>query len=512
MEKQKDYRSAKLLAKGAGLVFIGLLIGRLLGYATRLVVARYLGPSEYGILILALSVFSIVSVVGLIGLQGGLLRFVPEFAGKNQSKKIRPAAYYSAKIALPISAALMLVIFFSSEFLAVNVFRDPQLMPVLQIISLAIPFGVLGSIFLGVIMGLKYPKYRVYVDDVAKPLSRLLLVAGAILLGLGISGASIAYFLSFLISFFLGLYFFLKITSKEHESLVKEEKKELLKYSWPVMFASVIFIIMGQIDSIMLGLFRVASDVGVYNAALPTVEVIVIIPVAAMSLFLPVIAELSAKKGGSEIGRLYKKVVNWILILSIPIFLLSILFPGQILKILFGPEYVAGSAAMAILSIGYFISSVLYPSNDIINLSKKTHFHIYIAILSVTMNIILNYILIPVYGIVGPAIGTSITYTFLGVLTAAIAYKTTGFSPLSRKMLRVLAPAGITFLVFYFVGGFYEIGALGFIILVVPFLAVYGFLLLLFKAFDKEDFAILKTIEEKTGVRVPLVRKILKPG
>lgn len=498
--ENKDFTSAKLLAKGAGLVFVGLVIGRLLGYLTRLVVARYLGPSGYGLLILGFSLFSIVSVVGLLGLQGGMIRFSSEFSGKNQKGKIRASVSYALKISILLSALMSVMLFFSADYISDSFFHSKKLASILQIFALVLPFSAAASIFLGAIMGMKYPKYRVYAEDILKPGSRLVFLVIAIFFGFGVIGSAVSYALSFIVAMAGGLYFFNKMVPGGKTGITHREKKSIVGYSWPIMMSSIVFIIMAQINSLLLGSLKAASDVGVFNAAVPTADMLIVLPVSIMSLFLPVISGLYSRKNLGEVKRLYAKVVRWILITSFPLFLIFIIFPAQILNILFGLEYASGSAALGILSVGYFISVVLYPSNDAVNLFKKTKLHFYISVIAVFLNTGLGFALIRFYGLLGAAMATAITYSFIGVSTAYFAYKL-GLSPYSRGSCKVLVCGIVTFMAFStisFIAGSGTLVSGGLILLMLPF---YFALVLRSKVFDSEDISIIEAIESRLKIK-----------
>ncbi len=499
MHSKAEFTEAKMLAKGAGLVFVGLVLGRLLGYLTRLVAARYLGPSGYGLLILGFSLFSIVSVIGLLGLQGGMIRFSSEFSGKNQRGKIRPMAYYSIKISVPLSGLIAIAMFFSADYISEVFFHTKELAGILRIFSLALPFSAAAGIFLGVIMGMKFPKYRVYAEDISKPGSRLVFLAFAVFFGLGLVGAGVSYALSFAVAMVAGIYFFNKL-AREKTGLSPKEKKSILSYSWPIMMSSIVFIIMAQINSLLLGYLKAASDVGVYNAAVPTADMMIMLPVSIMALFLPVISELYGKKNLDEVKRLYAKVVKWVLIATFPLFLIFIIFPAQILTMLFGLEYSSGSVALAILSIGYFISVALYPSNDAINLFKKTKVHFYISVIAVLLNTSLGYILIQLYGLIGAAIATTVTYAFIGLSTAYVAYKL-GLSPYSKSACKVLASGAFVFAGFFLISLLFPAGLLASVAEITLLIGCYFTLVLVSGVFDAEDIAVIEAVERKLKIK-----------
>ena len=424
--------------------------------------------------------------------------------------KVRALVYYSLKLSLPISIVISVAIFLLSYNIS-TLFHSPGLAQILQIIVFSIPFSVATSVFLGLIMGLKYPKYRIYIDDLIKPTSRFIFILFSLFIGLGLAGIALSYVVSFLLSCIVGFYIFLKIVPTKSLPITKKEKTHLFSYSWPLMFTGIIFIIMGQIDTLMIGFFKLSEDVGVYNAALPTVDILSIAPLSLMALFLPIITELYTRNRIADVAALYKRVIKWTLILIMPVFLLFTIFPAQILDILFGYDYLSGALSLSILSIGFFIGSLFYTSQDIINLFKKTKIHMLVSGFVVLLNLFLDYLLIPTYGILGAAIATAISYSILGILGAIIAYKYFRFSPLTWKTLRVALSGAVTFIFFFSVNMFIDLNAFLFLILILPStLIVYALFLLLFNVFDSEDLTILKSIGAKLGVRIGFLRRIVR--
>ena len=88
-------------------------------------------------------------------------------------------------------------------------------------------------------------------------------------------------------------------------------KAKILSYSLPLMLSGILISITTWTDTLMIGHFRQASEVGIYNAALPTAQLIYMIPYVFMVLFLPVLTELYAK-GKTEVleGFFFKKRNN----------------------------------------------------------------------------------------------------------------------------------------------------------------------------------------------------------
>ncbi len=79
-------QSLQKIAKGTGIIFIGTIIGMLLGFVSRIIIVRYITQSEYGIFSLALVLMSIFALISSLGLQSGVTRQIAFFRGKKANE------------------------------------------------------------------------------------------------------------------------------------------------------------------------------------------------------------------------------------------------------------------------------------------------------------------------------------------------------------------------------------------------------------------------------------------
>ena len=82
-------KSLRKIAKGAGLGFTGTMIGMAFGYFSRIVIARFLGPGDYGLVSLGVSAFTIASTFSLMGLPSGVIRYISFYKGKGDKGRIK---------------------------------------------------------------------------------------------------------------------------------------------------------------------------------------------------------------------------------------------------------------------------------------------------------------------------------------------------------------------------------------------------------------------------------------
>ena len=263
------------------------------------------------------------------------------------------------------------------------------------------------------------------------------------------------------------------------------------------MFTGIIYSIFYWIDSLTIGYFMGAADVGLYNAAFPVVALLGIFPEIFMQLFFPLITREYANKKFGIIKDLSQQVGKWIFVLNLPLFLIMLLFPGEIIGTLFGAEYIEAGNALKILSIGGIFSSiVLLCSNLLLMIKKSKLFMINLLITSVT-NFILNFILVPIYGINGAAFATAIVWIGLSLILLLEIKHYIKIIPIKRKLLRVLIVTLLSLLIFVFFRHFYEINTVNIAIPALGIIAIYISLIFTTGCLDKNDITILKSIKKK---------------
>ena len=143
---------SKNIAKGGVIVFAGMLISRLLAYLYIALVAR-LGSSEYGLFSLAIIIVSFLSIIATFGFRTGIIRYIAYYKGKKDDKGIKGSIISSLKVSLPLSLFLTFILFIFSEKISVLIFHNPDLTPILRIISLSLPFLALSELFISAITG-----------------------------------------------------------------------------------------------------------------------------------------------------------------------------------------------------------------------------------------------------------------------------------------------------------------------------------------------------------------------
>ncbi|MCD4666955.1 flippase [archaeon] len=492
-------KSLRTLTKGAGIFFVGIFLSKILTFLYRIIVAR-LGTEQYGLLSLGLAITGILSIIALCGMDRGVLRYVSYYRGKDDKSSIKGTIVQSSIITFGLSLIIFFIIFFGANYISENIFHNIKLTPILRILSFTILLTPLRNIYLSVIKAFKKVQYDVYSRSIMENLIKIVFTIIFIYFGLNIIGAAFAYLIAVIGGFFLSFYFLEKkifsIFNTKITSIIPG--RELFSYSWPLLFVSFLISIMLWVDTFMLSYFRTVSEVGIYNVSLPTAQLMYVFPQALMILFLPLATELYAKNNKKVIFSIYKIITKWIFLFNIILLASFILFSENILNIFFGESYIIGSSSLIILSFGYFINYLTLGTSNILMAFKKTKLLFFNSIIITLINILLNWYLIPIYGIEGAAIATSLSFLIWGILLLMESYFLIKIIPFNWNFLKILFSISIALIVISFGLSFFENYNLLILLLsLLILLLIYSLLLIITKAFGKEDFIVIKMINQK---------------
>jgi O-antigen/teichoic acid export membrane protein len=504
--------SLKSIAKGAGFMFAGMILSKLFGYLYRVVVARVAGSEGYGLISLGMAVVSLAVVAALLGLADGVVRYVSFFLGKKDEARAKNTVRFSLKTAAASSVVIAIALYLSSDFLATGFFNQPSFSPVLKAMSLAIPFIALLTIIVVTMQALHAAKHFVLIRHILETGSRLLLTALALFLGFQLLGAALAYSIAAAVSFALAFYWMEKKIFPVLSGVKRiPVGKEVLSYSLPLLFGGILWTLLGWTDTLLMGVFRTASEVGAYNVAVPTASLLLVAPQTLLFLFAPVIAGLFAQNLSKELEKVYKTATKWVFFFNLPILCLMLFYAKQIVLLFFGPEYVSpqlnAALPLQILSIGSFLYSVMLSSDSMLRAFKYPVVSFTNILAATTVDIVLNLFLIPRYGIVGGAVSTATAFALFGLLSVARMRSRGRMQPFGAYVVKSVAAALVSLALLFIVHSFISINLRTMILFGIAFLAVYAGILFLLKAFSKEDYAILRAVKARVKAAVPSIQE-----
>lgn len=511
-QKKEVQHSLKLIIKASFFVFFSILLSKVLTYVYRIIIAREFGPETYGIFTLAVLITTWISTLTLMGLSDGVLRFIPLFRGRREYAKIKHIFKVSI-ISLSITSFIgFAILFFFAETIAIQLFNNPELTTYLRFFSFLIPIFLFSSLFLSIIRSFEKINLYSLIFNVLQNITKVGLLIFFIFLGLKSNalilsfmlGISIMLIASYLVCKHSIPQLFGKYTLKNKEEITKN----LFSYSFPLMFYGIISTLLFWIDSLFLGIFTNesltsfsnVSAVGFYNVAVPIAMLLSFSPEILIQLFFPLITKAYSRKKSDLISEISKQVSKWIFIFNLPLFVIMFFFPGVLINLFFGEQYLIAQNALRFLAIGFLMNSITIVASNLLSMAGKSRIILFNTLFISIINIILNFTaisLFPSRPLEAVAIATSTSLTLLTVLTLFQSKKYVSIVPLRKKMLNVFFAALIPFLILFFVKGYLKTNLLTLILSGLFFSATYLILIFLFKCLDENDLEIINSIKRK---------------
>jgi O-antigen/teichoic acid export membrane protein len=420
---KKDEYFGNLITNGS-ISYLLTIIGIFFGYITTIYVTNLYGATVYGTLTLVITVVSIFSMIPKFGMDVALVRIIGGCCGKKKEEIFLVfKVVFVFTLILSILFSILLLIL--SGVISEGIFNKPELNEYLKIASIMIVTTTIVTIVSASLQGLGRVKECIFIQSV------LLQLIFLILLLFNVSDDIVLlYTYSSIISAILSLYYGIRKFSSLSGGVVKKTVKAIfiktITIAAPMLYAGSFALLMNWIDILMLGFYRSGAEVGVFSAAQKVAGVISISLVAISSVVAPKFAEFYSKNDMQNLKKVAKQSTTIAFFTSIPIFLTLIVFSNEIMN-LFGDGFIIGSTVLIIISTAQFINAICGPVGYLMQMSNNQTTFKNIILLASIVNIFLNYILIPVYGINGAATSTLITMLIWNVTALLFLRKKMGF-------------------------------------------------------------------------------------
>ncbi len=193
-----------------------------------------------------------------------------------------------------------------------------------------------------------------------------------------------------------------------------ERGKQLLQESWPLALSSLAVFIYSKIDLIMLGSLD-KTELGFYAVAVKLSEICDFLPMIIAAAIFPKLAQLREKNYAEYLKKfqIYSDAMLFLWLgVAVPV---SVLAPF-IVQTLYGEQYAASSGVLSIYVWTQFGTNFGIARNTYFALEGQLRYNIYLTVAGSIFNIVLNYLLIPQYGALGATVATLITYFYVTIL------------------------------------------------------------------------------------------------
>lgn len=490
------------VAKGGGITLAGKLFTNAIRLVTAFLLARLLGAEQYGMYQLSLNVITLVAGVVLLGFDRALTRFMAISIARREDDKTWGILQLGIGIPLLLSVLTNIGLYLLAYPIADQIFHDVRMAPLLQIVSIFASFSALSDVLIGAVRGFKNMHYPVIAKFVVQPVVKLILVGIIAVFGLKVWHAVVIFGIGELVTAVMLFYFLNELFSLQRPiNSARWNVKEMVAYAVPDWLAGLLTTFRINIQALLIGTLGTIAGVGIFAVADQLNKLGHDFYTSINTSADPYIAELHDSGKKKELGQLYQTATKWALTVNLPFFLTFMLFPEQILSI-FGKSFVGGATALMILACANLVDVGTGMCGTILSMSGYTKLKLVNNIVSISLSIGLNVLLIPRFGIVGAAVSALIVFTALNSIRILQVYYLMRLIPYNRSFLKPVVAALTAFLLIFFLKQWLAVGDNIF------FVAIYAFVLLaVFAAMiwlmgiSSEDRMLLDRVLQKTRKR-----------
>jgi O-antigen/teichoic acid export membrane protein len=378
--------------------------------------ARVFEASGYGVYAFVVALLGLLAIPATLGLDRLLVREIARLRAFGDWVTVRGLLRWSARSSVSVS---LLMTF--AGLLILGVWHERMVAPVrvaLAIGLLTIPLTTLARLRTGALQGLGHIRQGMLPESVVQPAVVLLLATGALWLPAAIRTGALAvsiYAAAMVAAFVAGAAWLRRAhPAGAVEAIDRPRRRQWLMTATPLAWVLGMNVVLTHTDVVLLGLLSDTSDAGVYRVA-AQLAALASLPLGAMNIvFAP---RISAAFAAGRIETLQAEVTHasrYVLLLTLPVVAATV-FAGSMLLGVFGAEFVSAALPLAILAVPQLLNAATGMAGYLL---VMTHYERQAAVifgLAAALNLVLNLLLIPRFGMTGAAVASALALITLNV-------------------------------------------------------------------------------------------------
>lgn len=413
-------------SKDSLITFFTEILVFIFGFVTLIILARVLGPTGKGIYSLILLIPGLLLTFGSFGIESANVYFVG-----SRKYKIQDVVSNSLILSFFLGIILILIFWIILQFDLFQSFIHSNQIPsfYLWLVVLIIPLSLVLNFFRNVIRGkgeiTNYNKIKILENTILL----IAVVTFLLILKKSIFGAVLSYILAVLGAGLLSIFLIGKI-AKFQLSLNKNLLKDSVSYGGKVYLANAMSFLNYRLDVLLIAMFLTPAAVGFYSIAVGIAERLFIISGVLATVLFPKVSSLS----NSEADHFTPRIARHTFFIMIIASLLLLILASPLIKIFFGLVFLPAVLPLLILLpgiIAFGIGGVLAAD---LGGRGKPEFAVYSSLACLIVNVILNIILIPRWGIAGAALASTVAY-WVDTLIIIFAFYVVSKKPLLEFLL-----------------------------------------------------------------------------
>lgn len=399
--------SAKLIATGFGLI-------------SSVIVAQFYGAEVLGVLAILNSFMLLASIFTVMGTNTSVLRLIPEHLTKYSPTSAFKLYRKARMVAVVASILIVILTFLFADLFANKIFFNTQLSYYLRLASVIVFFKSIMILCTSVLRSLGHIRLFALMQSLPQSFNLIVLVLMKFLWLDNDYVPVYSFFLAFALTGIVGwivVEVAFRIVVRPLDKVRNMSYSEILSISLPMMMTSTMTFVIGQTGIIMLGIFRSEVDVGYYSIAVKLATLTAFILGAINSMAAPKFSELFHSCKIDELFFVAKKSAKLAFWTTTPILFGLVVFGKSVLIICFGNEFIVAYPALLFLIFGQFVNSISGATGLFMNMTDGHIVFRNIILITMLLNIVSNIVLIKLFGVLGAALSSMLSFWVWNLLT-----------------------------------------------------------------------------------------------
>nr|WP_246188535.1 lipopolysaccharide biosynthesis protein [Nitratireductor arenosus] len=394
------------------IAFFIRIVNAVIAFVSQVLLARWMGSFEYGIFVLVWVTMVIVGNLSCLGFHTSIIRFIPEYRQKGRLAELR-GILLASRLFVLIASTIVAAIGAAGIWLFAPAIESYYVVPFyLGIVCL--PMISLSDALQGISRANAWAISALSPTYLIRPVLILVFMGGSLLAGFQPCAVT-AIIAAIMATYATTIIQLVSVTGRVDRRLEPGPRTFLLRQwilvSMPIFLVESFFFLLTNADVLMVGRFMPPDQVAVYFATVKTLALVHFVYFAVKAGVAQRYASITHTGDTELLSAFARETASWTFWPSLAM-AVAVLLLGKPMLSLFGPEFVAGYPLLFVLVGGVVARAAVGPAESLLTMTGNQNVCAMVYALALSLNIALNFILIPEFGLWGAAIATAIAMAF----------------------------------------------------------------------------------------------------
>jgi len=443
------------IARSGGLNVVGAGAAAVAGFALTLVLTNGLAKDAAGTVFATTALFLILTSFVQLGTESGMARWLPLKLATGRSDQVGAVlrAGLVPSVVVSVLAALCLAV--SAPWVAGLLVEGRYVGTVatqVRILALFLPMAATLNVVLAATRGLRTVRPTIVVESIGRSFLQLAVVAGVTALGGSAEVVVLAWAGPYLFALLVAVVWLLVLARRLTRSATPKPtaavaaggvtglNREFWGYTGPRALATVAQTLLKRSDIVLVAALRSPSEAAVYAAASRFVTLGQVAVQALQQVLAPQLSAMFARGERQHAQEVFQVTTTWSIMLAWPVYIACAVLAPLVL-LLFGDGYTDGVPVVVLLSAAMLVAVASGSVDTVVLMSGRSWLSLANTVAALVVNVGLNLLLIPPYGIVGAAVAWTAAIMVRNVLPLLQIRRSLGMSPFGTASALVAGSA-----------------------------------------------------------------------